>query len=78
MSKEAPANAHEELLYSFPSAYRMAKDTGIPSSTCKVWWRKGKIPDAGKWWGVWYCATEYGYSEEYHWAVMKLAEDYNA
>ena len=70
-------NAHEELLYAFPSAYRMAKDTGIPFGTCKRWWRNGKIPDAGMWRHVWEQATPYGYDKAFPETAVNLAEDYN-
>ena len=70
-------NAHEELRFSVPSAYRMAKDTGIPFGTCKRWWRNGKIPDAGLWLTVWQSATDYDYSRTFEETAVNLAGDYN-
>ena len=78
MSRDAPENEHERLLYSFPSAYRMSKDTGIPLSTCKLWRAKGKIADPGAWCKVWKCARCYGYGLEYRDCIYFLVEQYHA
>ena len=78
MSRDAPENEHERLLYSFPSAYRMHKDTGVPLSTCKLWWQKGKIADPGAWRTIWGHASRYGYKRQYRDCVYLLAEQYYA
>ena len=78
MSRDLPENEHERLLYSFPSAYRMSKDTDIPLSTCKLWWQKGKIADPGAWRTIWGHASRYGYKRQYRDCVYLLAEQYYA
>ena len=77
MSRDEPENEHERLLYSFPSAYRMSKDTGIPLSTCKLWRKKGKIADPGAWRTICECASFYGYGLEYRYCAYLLAEQYH-
>ena len=79
MSRDAPENEHERLLYSFPSAYRMSKDTGVPFSTCKLWWQKGKITDLRAWYTIWkYATSYYGYGLHYRDCIYFLVEQYHA